>query len=248
MRISPPAEAGRPHGRFAQRRAPCPWMAATTSSSDRGSALRALTPLTFDVVVPVVVYYLLSGLGVGNTPALLVGGAAPFGRAIRSIVRDGTAEYLALMVAALFLSSLVLVAFTGSPRFLLAKESIGTAVVGAWCLGSAWTRRPMTFYTARPLLTRGRPAALRCWDVLAERSAAFQAIQRRLAITWGIGLMFEAAVRIGIVEHYPVHTAAALVNVAAGAIVTALCVVSGPLGGIQLQRLLATAVDETDAG
>src|SRR4051812_41854392 len=223
-------------------------MAATTPTSDRGSALRALTPLTLDVVVPVAVYYLLSGLGVAKTPALLVGGAVPFGRSIRSIVREETADYLALMVAVLFLSSLVLVAFTGSPKFLLAKESMGTAVVGAWCLGSAWTRRPMTFYTARPLLTRGRPAALRCWDALAERSAAFRSIQRRLAIVWGIGLMLEAAVRIGIVEHYPVHTAAALVNVAAAAVVTALCVVSGPLGGIQLQRLLATAVDEPEAG
>jgi hypothetical protein len=221
-------------------------MAATTAS-DRASALRALTPLGLDVVVPVAVYYLLSGLGVGNTPALLAGGVVPFARSIRSVLREGTEDYLALMMAGLFLTSLVLVAFTGSPKFLLAKESLGTAVIGAWCLGSAWTRRPMTFYTARPLLTRGRPAALRCWDALAERSAAFQSIQRRLAILWGVGLMVEAAVRIGIVAHYPVHTAAALVNVAAAVIVTALCVVTGPLGGMRLQRLLAAAVDEPEA-
>jgi hypothetical protein len=217
------------------------------SSSDQGSVLRAVTPLGLDVVVPVAVYYLLSGLGVGTTPALLAGGVVPFARSIRGVVREGTEEYLALMMAALFLTSLVLVAFTGSPKFLLAKESLGTAVVGLWCLGSAWTRRPMTFHTARPLLTRGRPAAVRCWDMLAERSAAFQAIQRRLAILWGLGLMVEAAVRVGIVAHYPVHTAAALVNLAAVAIITALCVMTGPLGGLRLQRLLATAVDEGEA-
>ena len=152
------------------------------------------------------------------------------------------------MMAALFVTSLVLVAFTGSPKFMLAKESMGTAVIGLWCLGSAWTRRPMTFYTARPLLTKGRPVALRCWDSLADRSSAFRSIQRRLAIFWGLGLLFEAAVRIGIVEHYPVHTAAALVNVAAVGIILALCVVTGPLGGLKLQRLLATAVSERDAG
>jgi hypothetical protein len=56
--------------------------------------------------------------------------------------------------------------------------------------------------------------------------------------------MVEAAVRIGIVEHYPVHTAAALVNVAAAAIITGLCLMTGPLGGLRLQRLLATAVEE----
>ncbi len=62
-----------------------------------------------------------------------------------------------------------------------AKESVGTALIGLWCFGSAWTRRPMTFYTARPLLTKGRPVALRCWDSLADRSPAFRSIQRRLA-------------------------------------------------------------------
>jgi hypothetical protein len=82
----------------------------------------------------------------------------------------------------------------------------------------------------RPLLTRRRPAALQCWDTLAERSAAFQPTQRLLAILWGVGLIAEAAVRIEIVEHYPVDTAAGLVNVAAGVIMTALCVVTRPLG------------------
>jgi hypothetical protein len=157
-------------------------------------------------------------------------------------MRVGSADYLAVMMAALFLLSLVLVAFTGSARLVLAKESIGTALVGLWCLGSAWARRPMTFYTARPLLTRGRPLALRCWDRLAENSATFRSIQRRLAIFWGLGLLVEAAVRIAIVEHYSVHTAAGLVNVAAVAIVVTLCVLTGPLGGLRLQRLLTAAV------
>jgi hypothetical protein len=212
--------------------------------SDRRSTVRALSPIVLDVAVPVAVYYLLSGLGVGTTAALLTGGLVPFARSVRSILRAGTEDHLALMMAALFVASLVLVAFTGSPKFMLAKESMGTAVAGLWCLGSAWAARPMTFYTARPLLTKGRPVALRCWDSLAEGSSAFRSIQRRLAIFWGIGLLVEAAVRIGIVARYPVHTAAALVNIAAVTIVAALCVVSGPLGGVQLQRLLARAVDE----
>jgi hypothetical protein len=210
--------------------------------SDRRATLHALGPLLLDVAVPVALYYLLSGLGVGNMPALLAGGFVPFARSARSLMREGSADYLAVMVAALFVLSLVLVAFTGSAKFVLAKESLGTGLVGLWCLGSAWTRRPMTFYTARPLLTKGRPVAVHCWDRLADHSAAFRSIQRRLAIFWGLGLLVEAAVRIGIVEHYSVHTAAGLVNVAAVAIVVALCLLSGPLGGLRLQRLLTAAV------
>jgi hypothetical protein len=211
-------------------------------ASDRLSTLRAFGPLLLDVAVPVALYYLLTDLGLSNTPALLAGGLVPLARSVRSLVREGTADYLAVMVALLFLLSLVLVAFTGSPKFLLAKESMGTGLVGLWCLVSARARRPMTFYTARPLLTKGRPLALRCWDRLADRSGTFRSIQRRLAILWGVGLLIEAAVRLGIVEHYSVHTAAGLVNLAAVAIVLALCLLSAPLGGIRLQRLLAAAV------
>lgn len=202
----------------------------------------ALGPLGLDVAVPVALYYLLTGFGVENTPALLAGGFVPFTRSVWGLVRTGTADYLAVMVAVLFLLSLVLVAFTGSTKVLLAKESFGTAMVGLWCLGSAWARRTMTFYTARPLLTKGRPLALQCWDRLGEGSAAFRSIQRRLAILWGLGLLVEAAVRIAIVEHYSVHTATGLVNVAAVAIVLALCLLTAPLGGVRLQRLLEAAV------
>jgi hypothetical protein len=211
-------------------------------------ALGALSPLLFDVAVPVALYYLLTGAGVADTPALVAGGLVPFARSLLSILRQGRADYLAVMMAALFLLSLVLVAFTGSPKFMLAKESFGTALLGLWCLGSAWTARPMTFYTARPILTEGRPAALRCWDHLAESSPEFRKIQRRLAIFWGTGLLVEAAVRVGIVEHYSVHAAAGLVSAAAVVIIVALCLLSGPFGGVRLHRLLATELATDQAG
>jgi tetratricopeptide (TPR) repeat protein len=46
---------------------------------------------------------------------------------------------------------------------------------------------------------------------------------------------------------YPVHTAAGLVTAAAVVIIVALCLLSGPLGGLRLQRLLASelATDQT---
>ena len=205
----------------------------------RRQALRAASPLLFDVVVPVGLYYLLSAAGVADTPTLIVSGLVPFARSVYGVFRAGKADYLAVMMAALFVLSLILVAVTGSPKFLLVKESFGTALIGLWCLASAWTARPMTFYTARPILTKSRPAALRCWDHLADSSAEFRSIQRRLAVFWGLGLLIEAAVRVGIAEHYSVHAAAGLINVAAVIIIVALCMLTGPFGGLRLQRLLA---------
>lgn len=90
---------------------------------------------------------------------MIIGGLVPFARSVRSLMRQGKADYLAVMMAGLFVLSLALVAFTGSPEFILMKESFGTVLIGLWCLGSAWTARPMTFYTARPILTKGQPVA-----------------------------------------------------------------------------------------
>jgi hypothetical protein len=219
----------------------------TNHQTPRQNALHSATPLLFDVVVPVGLYYLLSAVGIADTPALILGGLVPFARSVRSLLRRGEADYLAVMMVGLFVIGLILVAFTGSPKFVLVKESFGTALIGLWCLGSAWTARPLTFYTARPFLTKGRPDALRSWDHLAETSAPFQSIQHRLAIFWGSGLLVEAGVRVGIVAHYSVHTAAGLVNVAAVVIIVALCLLTGPFGGLRLQRLLAADMAAQDS-
>jgi len=218
-------------------RAAVPESASVTGG--RRAAWQAASPLLFDVALPVGLYYLLSGAGMADTPALIMSGLVPFIRSVLGVLRAGKADYLAVMVAALFVLSLALVAVTGSPKFVLAKESCGTAFIGLWSLASAWTARPMTYYTAQPLLTKGRPEALRCWSRMADSSAEFRSVQRRLAIFWGVGLLVEAAVRVGIVAHCSVHAAAGLVNVAAVVIIVILCVLTGPLGGVRLQRLLA---------
>jgi hypothetical protein len=208
--------------------------------SRRRADPHALIPLLLDVVLPAGTYYLLHAMGVGDSLALIFSGSIPFGRSLYGFVVSGKRDYLALMIVGLFILSLVLVAFTGSPRFILVKESFGTLLVGLWCLGSAWSTRPLTFYTARPFLTKGRPDALASWDHLAESSAAFQTIQRRLAIFWAVGLLIDAGVRVWIAVRLPVHVAVWLVNVPAVCIVVALCVMTGPLGAIRLQRLLVT--------
>jgi hypothetical protein len=86
--------------------------------------LRAASPLLFDVVVPVGLYYLLSAAGVADTPTLIVSGLVPFARSVYGVFRAGKADYLAVMMAALFVLSLILVAVTGSPKFLLVRPYV----------------------------------------------------------------------------------------------------------------------------
>lgn len=215
---------------------------SAASASHRRALLRALIPLVLDVALPIGLYYLLSDEGVADAPALILSGLIPGVRALVSLITTGNADYVAVMMVAQFALALILLAFTGSPRFLLLKESFGTALLGLWCLGGAWSARPMTFYTARPMVTKGRPDALRSWERLANTSTTFRSIQRRLALVWGVGLLVEAAIHVLIVAHYPVHTAAGLVNIPGIVMLVGLSILSGPAGGSTLQRLVSADI------
>ena len=53
---------------------------------------------------------------------------------------------------AMALAGFALALVTGNDRFLLAKESVLTALVGCWFLASIWAERPLTYQFTRPLL------------------------------------------------------------------------------------------------
>lgn len=153
--------------------------------------LQALTPLLIDVAAPIALYYLLHAQHVSDTVALTLSSLIPGLRIVASMVHRQRPDYLACLMLGLFAVSLALVFVTGSVRFLLLKECVGTVLVGAWCLLSTRAVRPMTFYTARPFITMGRPEALVAWERLATGSGRFRGIQQRLSIIWGIGLLVE---------------------------------------------------------
>ncbi|HUK68076.1 MAG TPA: VC0807 family protein [Streptosporangiaceae bacterium] len=195
-------------------------------------------PLAVDVAAPVALYYLLHGVGVHDSLALVLAGLIPGARTVVVLARGGKPDYLAWLMLGLFALSLGLLLITGSPSFLLAKECAGSAAIGLWCLASALSSRPMTYYTARPAITFGRPAAVAAWEDLGAHSPLFLRVQRRLSVMWGIGLIAEALARLAIIVHYPVHEAVGLVNIPVVAIVTALMIASGPAGGNTLRRLI----------
>lgn len=224
-------------------------MTPATSQTDRWRTVRTtFTPLLVDVALPTGLYYALTASGVPSTPALVMGGVIPFARAVRSTIRTGKPDHLAALMAALFALSVVLAVVTGSPKAVLMRESIATMLVGLWFLATLFTAHPMTQQTARPVLTRGRPEALAAWDRLTAESPAFRSAQRTLAALWGFGLLAEAPIRLAIVLHYPVHTAAGLVNVATLGVIGVLCILSGPAGGLRSQRMLTAQIAESGHG
>ena len=81
--------------------------------------------------------------------------ASPIASAVPSVVSlirdrrpDGLSTYLSTMVVGSVLVSL----WSGSTRFLLARDAVLTGVTGVWFIASLWARRPLAYLFIKPLL------------------------------------------------------------------------------------------------
>ncbi|MBV8996019.1 MAG: hypothetical protein JO287_20480 [Pseudonocardiales bacterium] len=121
---------------------------------------------------------------------------------------DGFAAFL----MAVFAVGLALSFVTGDARFMLAKDSIGTAVAGLIFLGTCVVGRPMTFYAAqRVSATASEKRAW--WNTMWETTPAFRRGFRLMSVVWGVGLLVEAAIRIPLIYVLPIDVMVGLSTV-----------------------------------
>lgn len=184
---------------------------------------KAFLPLVLDVAVPLASYYLLRHFGVSLVPALAISGLSPALRVVRGIVRERTADGLALAVLVLTAASIPVAFISGTPQILLAKDAVGTGVFGLWLIVSALLGRPAMANVMRGVLTRteGSEAA---WDRLAESSPPFRSHLRTVTTLWGVGFVIECVARIAVAWLLPINTAVWAVNVPIALVISG-CVV-----------------------
>jgi hypothetical protein len=99
---------------------------------------------------------------------------------------------------------------TGSDRFLLAKESVLTALVGFWFIGSLWAARPLTYLFTRPLLEGRFKWKRRSWELLWEQEPRFRRIWQVSTILWGVAMLIDAVVRVVLAYTLPVQVVPAM--------------------------------------
>jgi intracellular septation protein A len=88
----------------------------------------------FDLAAPIALYYGLRAAGAGIVPSLAAGTVPPAGSAIVQAIRHRRIDALAVTVLTLLVLSAGVSVLAGSPRFLLAKDAVLTAVWGTWFL------------------------------------------------------------------------------------------------------------------
>jgi hypothetical protein len=158
----------------------------------------------FDLLAPTALLYVMLWLGSSLYVAFLVSGAVS---AITALVtyRNGTsnqrfAPYMLALTVAGFAISLV----TGSDRFLLARESLLTAMVSLWFFCSLWADRPLAYQFSKPLL-EGRFRHGPPWELLWEHEPRFRHMWRVMSVMWAVVTMTDAILRVVMAYTLPVN-------------------------------------------
>ncbi len=169
----------------------------------RGATVLAVV---LDLGLPLVAYYVMHFFGASDWFALLVATLAATARLIWFALRNHQITWFAATMMMVFGLGLLLGLLSGDPRFLLIKDSFGTAGAGLVHLISLGSSRPLAL------------AAVQTWKPAqaAEFARRYRAVPetRRLfrctGLVWGIGLIAEALVRIPMIYLVPIDVGVGL--------------------------------------
>ncbi|HEU5421876.1 MAG TPA: VC0807 family protein [Streptosporangiaceae bacterium] len=178
----PPAPAGQP--------GPSPAPAAPRALGGQ------LAMLAFDIGAPVALYYILRSAGLSSFTALLVSAVPPGLAAAGKLAIKRHVDTVALVVLATIFVSVCLSAAVHSPRFLLARDGLITALWGGWFLATLAAARPAAYTFARPLMEGRRALGMVSWEFLWRAEPGFRRIWQAATVIWAAGLLADAIVRV----------------------------------------------------
>lgn len=181
-------------------RSPTAATAASRRTQPAFAPKTILRGLAWDVGLPLVVFYALSGAGVGDWSALLGASLAVAARMGWVAVQNRALNVFAVVMLAAFGLGLALAFVNGEPQYLLLKSSFLTAFVGIMFLVSATGgRRPLT------LAAEQHWAPRRAVEIAQEYRADpdVRHGHRVSSMVWGLGLLTDALVRIPLVFLLP---------------------------------------------
>jgi hypothetical protein len=153
----------------------------------------------FDVGGPLVTYVLFRSVaGLSTVLSLVLSGVLPaFGVAITA-VQYRKPDIFGVMVLAGIVMGSVLGLTTHDPRLYLAEGSVPSVVFAVACLASLRTSQPLIYRIAVEFVgadTRRGREITSAWP-----SPVFKRAFRIITVTWGIGYLIEAALRMVVAE------------------------------------------------
>lgn len=164
------------------------------------SARSMLHGLGWDVGLPLVGYYALHLLGVGDWTALLVATGLAGMRIVWVAVRERSLNLFATVMLVVFGLGVLLALVSGDARFLLLKNSIVTGAVGLVFLATTLWGTPLSLAASQSFQPSHRDEIRREYDA----DPAVRHGHRLSSAVWGVVLLVEALVRVPLVYLLPV--------------------------------------------
>jgi hypothetical protein len=160
------------------------------------SVRQVLPPLVFDLTLPVLTFFVLTGCGVSKLLALCAGGVFPALNIGRTWMSSRRIQPLSVIIITFIAIGTAAALVSGSVFVALVKDFLLAGTFGLLCLGSLLaTPRPLMFYLLRQFVAGDDRVRLQWWEGLWQR-APFRAAQRRVTAVWGIGYVLQAVIGV----------------------------------------------------
>lgn len=217
--------------------------------NQRKMILSIVWTMFLDAGLAVGAYLIATALGASLFSALLIGAIVAMLRAGYVIIHRRMIDAFAIFMIITFGIGVILTLVSGSPRFLLAKDAIGTGVSGLIFLVTLLAGRPMMFYISQRFAATD-DAERRRWKELWETQAGFRAHFRRLTVVWVIGFLFEASLKLILIMLLPVQAMAPVLPFFTPVLITVLVIWTVRSSALAQDRLRESAgvVQQADPG
>ena len=161
-------------------------------------SVRGLVPsLLLNAVAPYVAYQVLTANGVEPVQALQTSAIFPIVGIARGYMRTRRLDIIGLVSLVFIVLGVATSLISGDPRFILIKESLLTGAFGLVCLATLLMPRPLMFYFGRQFVSGGDPARAAAFEARWQYPV-FRAVCRTMTLVWGVALLIEAGLRVGL--------------------------------------------------
>jgi hypothetical protein len=159
-----------------------------------------------NAIIPVVLYKVSKKyLSSSELTALMIATTFPLGKSIFDLVRRGQVDPISMVVLLGIGADGLALLFGGSPRLLLARESMFTGAFGLACFVSLLLPRPMMFYFARHFIAGEHPQRQARFNE-AWRLPEVRFCHRLITSVWGMVFVGELVLRIILIYNVPAAT------------------------------------------
>jgi hypothetical protein len=160
--------------------------------------------IALNAIIPLILYRLSKRfISPSEFTALLAATGFPLIKSIFDVAKRRQLDPVSVIVLLGIATSAVALVVGGSPRILLLRESIFTAVFGVACFASLLLPRPMMFYFGRHFLAGNDPQKRRGYDI-SWQLPEVRFTNRLITIVWGAVYLGEFAIRVALIWLVPV--------------------------------------------